>query len=128
MIRRVGTVSLFIKDYDRAKAFYTDVLGFELRMDAPMGPDARWVAVAPSGADTEVILYRPDENWEHYRQVVGQSQALTFDVVDMAGTIAALKAKGVRVVQEPDVQPWGTAAIILDPDDNRLILVEQPAA
>ena len=55
-----------------------------------------------------MILYKPDENWEHYRQVVGQSQAVTFDVVDMAGTLAALKARGVRVVQEPDVQPWGT--------------------
>jgi lactoylglutathione lyase len=86
-----------------------------------MGPDARWIAVAPGGAETEVILYQPDENWAHYRQVVGQSQALTFDVVDMAGTLAALKAKGVRVVQ-----PWGTAAIILDSEDNRLLLVEQP--
>ena len=40
--------------------------------------------------------------------------------------MAALKAKGVRVAQEPDVQPWGTYAMILDADDNRLLLVEQP--
>jgi lactoylglutathione lyase len=126
MITRVGTVSLFVNDQEKAKDFYTRILGFELKTDVSMGPDARWVAVAPKGAETEVVLYKPDENWAHYKQVVGQSQALTFEVVDVAGTIAALKAQGVRVVQEPDAQPWGTYAIILDTDDNRLLLVEQP--
>ena len=127
-IDRVGTVSLFVSDQDRAKAFYTDVLGFELRADTPLfpGAEARWVSVAPAGAETEVILYMPDENWEHYQQVVGKSQALTFNVTDMATLQSDLKAKDVTFVQEPDVQPWGTFAIIQDSEGNHLILVEQP--
>jgi lactoylglutathione lyase len=130
MIDRVGTVSVFVQDQDRAKDFYTNVLGFELRTDAPLYPGAtnRWVAVAPKGAATEVVLYLPDENWEHYRQVVGQSQALTFNVTDMQALHADLRAKGVTFVQEPDVQPWGTYAIILDSEGNRLILSQPPAA
>jgi len=130
MIDRVGTVSVFVQDQNRAKDFYTNVLGFELRADEPLSPgaSARWVAVAPSGAATEVILYIPDENWEHYRQVVGQSQALTFNVTDMDALQADLKAKGVTFVQEPDRQPWGTFAIILDSEGNRLILTQPPAA
>jgi catechol 2,3-dioxygenase-like lactoylglutathione lyase family enzyme len=128
MIDRIGTVSIFVSDQDRAKDFYTRVLGFELRTDAPLypGATARWVAVAPKGADTEAVLYLPDENWEHYRQTVGQSQSLTFHVTDMAGTAAALKAKGVTFAQEPDAQPWGTYAIIVDSEGNRLILSEPP--
>src|SRR5215218_2569282 len=100
MIDRVGTVSIFVQDQNRAKDFYTNVLGFELRTDAPLSPgsSARWIAVAPNGAATEVILYLPDENWEHYRQVVGQSQAVTFNVTDMAALHADLKAKGVTFV------------------------------
>jgi catechol 2,3-dioxygenase-like lactoylglutathione lyase family enzyme len=127
-INRVGTVSLFVSDQDRAKGFYTDVLGFELRADNPLypGASARWVSVAPFGAETEVILYLPDENWEHYKQVVGKSQALTFDVTDMTSVHEELKTKGVTFVQEPDVQPWGTFAIIQDSEGNHLILVEQP--
>ena len=130
MIDRVGTVSVFVQDQDRAKDFYTNVLGFELRTDAPLYPGAtnRWVAVAPKGAATEVVLYLPDENWEHYRQVVGQSQALTFNVTDLQALHADLKTKGVTFVQEPDVQPWGTYAIILDSEGNRLILSQPPAA
>jgi len=127
-INKVGTVSLFVNDQDRAKDFYTTVLGMELRTDQPLYPGAenRWVAVAPAGAQTEIILYLPDENWEHYRQVVGKSQALTLDVSDMEATYSSLKAKGVKFIQEPDKQPWGTFATIQDSEGNHLILVEQP--
>jgi lactoylglutathione lyase len=125
MIDAVATICIFVSDQDRAKAFYTQKLGFELREDAPMGP-SRWIAVAPAGARTEIILYKMDQNWEHYRQVMGKSQAITFNVTNMAATHADLKAKGVRITQEPDVQPWGTFMMILDEDDNGLLLVEQP--
>ena len=128
MIEHVGTVSVFVKDQERAKKFYTDVLGLELRADAPLypGASARWVAVAPQGAQTEIILYLPDENWDHYSQVIGKSQALTLNVTDMTSLHADLTAKGVSFIQEPDEQPWGTFAIIQDSEGNRLIVVEQP--
>jgi len=58
--------------------------------------------------------------------VVGKSQALTFNVTDMAALHADLTAKRVTFVQEPDTQPWGTFAIIQDSEGNHLILVEQP--
>jgi catechol 2,3-dioxygenase-like lactoylglutathione lyase family enzyme len=128
MIDRIGSVSIFVDDQDRAKDFYVNILGFELRQDAPLYPGAtnRWVAVAPRGAVTEAILYKADENWEHYRQVVGKSQALTFNVTNMQALVAALKGKGVHFIQEPDAQPWGTYATIRDSEGNSLILVEQP--
>jgi lactoylglutathione lyase len=125
MIDSLATVCVFVKDQDKAKVFYTDVLGFELRQDSPMG-ESRWIAVAPKGALTEVILYKMDENWQHYSQVQGKSQALTFNVTDMTALHADLKAKGVRITQEPDPQPWGTYMMILDQDDNALLLVVQP--
>jgi predicted enzyme related to lactoylglutathione lyase len=127
-INCVGTVSLFVSDQDRAKQFYTQVLGMDLRQDQPLFPGAsnRWVAVAPPGAKTEIVLYLPDQNWEHYQQVVGKSQAMTIDVSDMATLHADLKAKGVEFLQEPDPQPWGTYATIRDSEGNSLILVEPP--
>jgi lactoylglutathione lyase len=125
MIDAIATVCIFVNDQEKAKAFYTDKLGLELRQDEPMG-ESRWIAVAPPGARTEVILYKLDENWEHYRSTIGKSQALTFNVTDMAALYADLKAKGVRIVQEPLAQPWGTYMMILDQDDNGLLLVEQP--
>jgi lactoylglutathione lyase len=127
-IDRIDTICVFVSNQDRAKDFYTRVLGFELRADQPLYPGAsnRWVAVAPQGSMTDVILYLPDENWEHYRQVVGKSQALTFKVTDMKTTYQQLKDRGVKFVQEPDVQPWGTYATLEDSEGNHLLLVEQP--
>jgi len=127
-IDRVSTVCVFVSNQDRAKDFYTNILGFELRTDEPIYPGAanRWLAVAPRGAQTEVILYLPDENWEHYRQVVGKSQAVTFNVNDMQSLVKNLKARGVKFVQEPEAQPWGTYATIQDSEGNSLLLVEQP--
>ena len=125
MIDGVSTICIFVKDQDQAKAFYTEKLGFELRQDSPMG-ESRWIAVAPKGAHTEVILYKLDENWQHYQQTMGKSQALTFNVTNMSALYEDLKAKGVRIVQEPDAQPWGTYMMILDPENNGLLLVEPP--
>lgn len=128
MISHVGTVSLFVTDQDRAKDFYINKLGFELRTDAPLfpGSSSRWIAVAPKDTATEIILYLPDENWAHYQQVVGKSQALTLSVDNLKTTYLALKTKGVNFVHEPEEQPWGTYAIMEDSEGNRLILSEQP--
>jgi uncharacterized glyoxalase superfamily protein PhnB len=90
------------------------------------GATSRWLAVAPKGSQTDIILYLPDQNWEHYKQTVGQSQALTLDVSDMAALHHELTAKGVKFVEEPNVQPYGTSAIIQDSEGNRLILTELP--
>jgi lactoylglutathione lyase len=127
-INRVATLCIFVTDQDRAKEFYTNKLGFEVRSDEPMfpGASARWLAVAPHGAETDIILYLLDQNWEHYRGIVGKSQALTLDVTDMPTVAAQLKAQGVKFVSEPDKQPWGTYATIEDSEGNKLLLVEQP--
>lgn len=130
MFKEIGSVSIFVSDQDRAKDFYINMLGFELRQDQPLypGASARWVAVAPKGARTEAILYLPDENWDHYRQVVGKPQAITFNVEDIQSLFASLRQRGVKFTQEPDVQPWGTFATLVDSEGNSLILVEQPKA
>jgi hypothetical protein len=39
-----------VRDQDYALAFYTEQLHFEKRTGMPMGPDQRWIKVAPPGA------------------------------------------------------------------------------
>jgi catechol 2,3-dioxygenase-like lactoylglutathione lyase family enzyme len=127
-INFVGTVSVFVTDQQRAKDFYTNTLGFELRTDAELypGSDVRWIAVAPKGGETELILYLPDEAWAHYQGVVGKSQAITLNVTDLKAVYQELKSKGVKFVQEPDAQTWGTFATFMDSEGNQILLVELP--
>jgi len=128
MINCVGTVSVYVSDQQRAKEFYVNKLGMELRQEAELFPGAtnKWIAVAPKGAKTEIILYLPDENWEHYKGVVGQPQSITLDVTDFDATYTELKGKGVEFANEPERQPWGTSAFIVDSEGNRILLVETP--
>ena len=125
-IDRIGNVSIFVADQDRARDFYTRVLGMELLSDEPLypGAEARWLAVAPPGAETRIMLYLLDDNWAHYRAVLGQAQALTLEVPDLAETCDELRARGVTFVQESAAGPWGAYAIIEDSEGNRLILAE----
>ena len=124
----VATISIFVANQERAKEFYTQKLGLELRADNPLYPGAeiRWIAVAPKGARTELILYLPDENWDHYKNVVGKSQPITLNVTDINSYAEILKEKGVILAHEPEVQPWGTYAVIQDSEGNNIIIVEQP--
>ena len=51
-ITDVRTVGVAVTQQDRALEFYVDRLGFEKRLDVPMGQGARWIEVAPPGATT----------------------------------------------------------------------------
>lgn len=128
MITMVGNVSIFVNDQQRARDFYVNKLGFELKRDAEFFPGSpnRWISVVPRDGQTEVVLYLPDEAWLHYQQVVGKSQAVTFMVDDVEATVADLRAKGVEISVEPNTLPWGKNAAILDSEGNWLLLVELP--
>jgi catechol 2,3-dioxygenase-like lactoylglutathione lyase family enzyme len=59
-ITHIGTVIVPVADQDEALAFYTDTLGFEVRLDAPFGPGGRWIEVAPPGGQTSLALVPRD--------------------------------------------------------------------
>ena len=53
--QNLAAVTLVVRDYDEAIAYYTQMLDFVLLEDTPMGNDKRWVRVAPRGT-TQVAL------------------------------------------------------------------------
>ncbi|MCY4064343.1 MAG: VOC family protein [Chloroflexi bacterium] len=126
MINRVGTVSIFVEDQDRAKAFYTEKLGMECTADNELWPgaDSRWLSVKPAGAETEIVLYKFDENWEHYRSTFQQSQSLTLQSEDIDETYHLYKERGVEFLGEPETQFWGRFVMMKDSEGNTLILVQ----
>ena len=47
MFQRLAAVTVLVPSYDEGLAFFRDVLGFAVLEDTPLGPDKRWVVVAP---------------------------------------------------------------------------------
>ena len=53
---RLHLTGVFVDDQDKALQFYTEVLGFELRNDMPLGGEHRWITVGAPGQDVELLL------------------------------------------------------------------------
>lgn len=68
--RRIALVTLVVDDYDRAKAFYCDVLGFECLSDQPLGDGKRWLVVKPQGTEGGALLLA-EADGEQQRLAIG---------------------------------------------------------
>ncbi|MCY3946599.1 MAG: VOC family protein [Anaerolineaceae bacterium] len=127
MIKMVGTASVFVADQQRARDFYVDKLGMELRLEAPLfpGSDLKWIEVAPAGAETSINLYKTDdddENWGHYAGTIGKPQSITIQASELENLAEELRGKGVTILQEPVAEPWGNWMSIQDSEGNTLII------
>jgi catechol 2,3-dioxygenase-like lactoylglutathione lyase family enzyme len=118
-ITHIELLSLPVADQDRARAFYVDVLGFDLVRDNPMGPDTRWVQVAPKGAKTAITLV----TW-FPTMPAGSVKGTVLETDDLDGDVADLTAKGVAIQDGIQDQPWGRFVAFDDPDGNGIVLQE----
>jgi len=122
-------VSLLVREYDAALAFYVNVLGFELVEDTDLGDGKRWVRVRASPHGAELLLARATTEAQHAR--VGDQSGgrvwLFIETDDFAHDHARLVARGVRFLEAPRRERYGTVAVFEDLYGNKLDLIE-PAA
>ncbi|MGC5028451.1 VOC family protein [Micromonospora sp. DT229] len=133
MITNVSLTTVFVKDIDAAKTFYTEVLGFVERTDITIGDGSyRWCTVGhPSQPELEVHLQLPGpplspEVAEMFTRArdEGSLFALGLAVDDCRKTYDDLRAEGVEFLQEPADRPYGVEAVARDNSGNWLVLVE----
>jgi predicted enzyme related to lactoylglutathione lyase len=117
MITQVQLFSIPVSDQDRAKSFYVDTLGFDLLSDAQMGPDMRWVQVAPKGAATAITLV----TW-FPSMPAGSLNGLVLETDSLEEDVAGLRSRGVDIPGGIEDAPWGRYVQFADPDGNGLIL------
>jgi len=120
-ITQVGTVIVPVADQDRALEFYTGTLGFEKRMDVPMGEAMRWIEVAPQGAITTIAIVPPREG-----DPVGVETRIALNTPDIEADHADLKGRGVDVDQDISRMGDGVPPMfwMRDQDGNILLVVE----
>ncbi|RDG37164.1 VOC family protein [Streptomyces corynorhini] len=138
----IALVTLVVDDYDRALAFYTHALGFELVEDTDRGDGSRWVVVRPRpaavtgppapgrspGHSPGLLLARARD--EAQRASVGAQTGgrvgFFLHTEDFARDHARMLAADVRFLEEPRHEPYGTVAVFEDLYGNRWDLL-QPA-
>jgi catechol 2,3-dioxygenase-like lactoylglutathione lyase family enzyme len=124
----IGLVSLVVRDYDEALAFYIGTLGFLLVEDSYVPEqDKRWVVVAPPGGSESRLLLARASSEEQTQRIGNQTGGRVFLFLytdDFARDYGAYKAKGVEFVREPKDAPYGTVAVFKDLYGNLWDLVQ----
>lgn len=122
----LGLVTLVVRDYDEAIAFYRDAVGFELREDTPLRGGKRWVVMAPPAAEGEAprtgLLLARAATPEQAARVGDQSGGRVgffLDTDDFDRDHARMRAAGVQFEEPPRDEPYGTVAVFRDLYGNR---------
>lgn len=128
MIKGLAISTVWVLDQDRAKEFYVDKLGLEVRTDMTLGEGGmRWLTVgAKDQPDVVLTLMLPggpaadEESAAAIRTLVSKGilGAGVLATDDIHGDYEKLKAKGVEFLQEPQERPYGTEAIFRDDSGN----------
>ena len=117
MISGVRSASIYVGDQDRAKAFWTETMGFEAIQDTPMGQEdgaPRWIEVAPPDRKVILVLFTVDEQKDR----VGTFSNVLFHCDDIEQTHRELTQRGVEFAETPRKEFWGWWAVFKDPDGN----------
>lgn len=120
MIAAVDFITVNVADQERAKRFYTDVLGLELVTDVPMGePEgSKWIELRPRSAQTKIVL-------NHDPKTTGKWAPFVLSTDDIVATCEQLAAAGVEIVDKAAIAPWGRWwALIVDSEGNRIGLTQ----
>ena len=109
----ISVISIPVTDQQRAKEFYLQ-LGFQLIIEAPMGPSQSWIQLGLPGTETSITLV----NW--FKEMpAGSLRGFIVDCDDIDSEIKTLTDKEIKV--EPiDETPWGRYAAVIDPDGNHI--------
>lgn len=135
MITRLAHASIYVLDQERAKDFYVNKLGLEVKMEIPIGPEAKWLTVAAKDQpDMEITLMPVNNNEMFPPESAAKLTELiengtfgfgVFESVDIYATYEELQQKGVEFTKPPTEEFYGIEAMFKDDSGNWFSLVQR---
>lgn len=126
MNQQLAHITIMVKDYDEAIAFYTRKLGFQLREDQRISDTKRWVLVTPKGSSCSLLLAKA-ANEEQLSKVGDQTGGRVFLFLhtdNFKRDYQGLLDKNIKIVREPICEPYGTVVVFEDLYGNLWDLIE----
>ncbi|HEY5804820.1 MAG TPA: VOC family protein [Lysobacter sp.] len=127
MKQSIANITLVVRHYDEAIAFYIGALGFTLLDDIELGDGKRWVRVAPRGAAGTALLLAEaadEDQRAHVGNQTGGRVGFLLHTDDFRRDHAAMLARGVTFIEQPRHEVYGTVAVFEDLYGNRWDLLE----
>jgi catechol 2,3-dioxygenase-like lactoylglutathione lyase family enzyme len=118
---KIELIGIPVSDVDRAKAFYTDKVGFNADHDHQVSDELRFVQLTPPGSACSItigtgVIDTPP----------GSVQGMQMVVADIEAAHKELTERGVEVSEVQDF-PWGRFVFFADPDGNGWAVQQIPA-
>lgn len=120
MQMKLELVPVPVSDVDRAIAFYTEKIGFNLDHDHQVNEQLRFVQLTPPGSACSIAI-----GTGLTEMAPGSIKGLQMVVPDAQAVREELMGRGAEV-SEVDVQPWGSFVYFSDPDGNTWVLQQIP--
>jgi len=134
MIVKMTHVCVYVLNQECAFDFYTNKLGFKVKMDVPMGAGARWLTVTPpEQPELEITLFPVTIGQKFNVETVKSMTELirkgtfgpgVFTCKDIYATYEELKSKGVEFMKPPTKEFYGTEALFKDDSGNWFSLAQ----
>ncbi len=121
MNMKLELVAVPVSDVDRAKAFYTEKIGFHADHDHQVREDLRFVQLTPPGSACSIVIGVGITTMQP-----GSLEGLLMVVSDVKAVREELVKRGADI-SEIDIQPWGSFVYFRDPDGNRWSLQQLPS-
>ena len=126
MAQHLALLSLLVRDYDEALAFYVGKLGFTLVEDSELGGGNRWVVVAPGAAGTRFLLAKASDD-QQKAMIGGQGGGrvwLFLHTDAFEADHVRFSAAGVKFLEEPRHEAYGSVVVFEDLYGNRWDLLQ----
>jgi catechol 2,3-dioxygenase-like lactoylglutathione lyase family enzyme len=120
MQMKLEVVHVPVSDVDRAKAFYTEKIGFNADHDHQVNEELRFVQLTPPGSACSIAI-----GTGLTKMQPGSIEGLMMVVADVQAARDELMQRGTAV-SEIDVQAWGSFVHFRDPDGNSWVLQQLP--
>lgn len=127
MTSSIDSVTLIVRDYDEAVAYYTGTLGFALIVDTALGGDKRWVRVRPPGNTGTCLLLAKAATPQQESRIGDQTGGRVFLFLHTNTfwrDYQTMRSRGVRFIEEPRQESYGIVAVFEDLYGNRWDLLE----
>jgi predicted enzyme related to lactoylglutathione lyase len=109
---KLELIGVPVTDVDRAKAFYSEQVGFTVDHDHTVSDDIRFVQITPPGSACSIAFGKGVSTMEP-----GTLQGLQVVVDDADAARAHLVGNGVDASDVEEL-PWGRFVYFSDPDGN----------
>jgi catechol 2,3-dioxygenase-like lactoylglutathione lyase family enzyme len=127
MAQTLSHVTLLVRDYDEAISFFTKALGFQLIEDTPQDEGKRWVLVAPAGSHGSSLLLAQASTPEQTARIGDQTGGRVFLFLhtdEFGRDYRDMKARGVKFLETPREESYGTVVVFEDLYGNKWDLLE----